>query len=156
GVAVLASIIGIFFVRLTKSIMGALYKGLIAAGVLSLLGFGFIAQRFANAITAHTTMPLYSSGFNYLFYPMLLRVAVTGLIVLITEYYTSKSFRPVRSIANSSETGHGTNIITGLSVGMEATALPVLVIVAGILTAYSIAGLYGVALSTMSMLGMAG
>src|SRR5258708_7606871 len=87
---------------------------------------------------------------------MLIGILVTGLIVLITEYYTSKSFRPVQSIANASETGHGTNIITGLSVGMESTALPVVVIIGGILTAYMVSGIYGIALATMSMLSMAG
>jgi K(+)-stimulated pyrophosphate-energized sodium pump len=87
---------------------------------------------------------------------MVIGILITALIVLITEYYTSKKFRPVKSIAQSSETGHGTNIITGLSVGMESTALPVIVIVAGILLAFNIAGLYGVALATMSMLSMTG
>jgi K(+)-stimulated pyrophosphate-energized sodium pump len=141
GISVISSIIGIFFVRLGKSqsIMGALYKGLIAASVLSLIGFWFL-----------------TGGTAALFYPMLVGILVTGLIVVITEYYTSKNFRPVRSIAESSTTGHGTNIITGLSVGMESTALPVLVIVAGILTAYAVAGLYGIALAAMSMLSMAG
>ncbi len=148
GVSIISSILGIFFVRLGKkqSIMGALYKGLIASSVLSLVGFWFVAQQFAGA----------SPNFNQIFYPMLIGILVTGLIVLITEYYTSKSFRPVQSIANASETGHGTNIITGLSVGMESTALPVVVIIGGILTAYMVSGIYGIALATMSMLSMAG
>jgi K(+)-stimulated pyrophosphate-energized sodium pump len=148
GVAAIASVIGIFFVRLGKSqsIMGALYKGLFASGVLSLIGFGFLAQSYA---------PLMLS-FGKLFYPMLMGILVTGAIVLITEYYTSKKFRPVRSISQASETGHGTNIITGLSVSMESTALPVIVIVAGIRSSYAFSGTYGIALATMSMLGMAG
>ena len=148
GISIIASVLGIFFVRLGKkqSIMGALYKGLIASSVLSLAGFWLLASNYATA----------NANFGQLFYPMLVGILVTGLIVLITEYYTSKSFRPVRSIAQSSETGHGTNIITGLSVGMESTALPAIVIIAGILAAYGVAGLYGIALATMSMLSMAG
>ena len=148
GASIIASILGVFFVRLgaSQSIMGALYKGLIASSILSLIGFYAIAgSSFAGFLT-----------FTQAFYPLLVGILVTGFLVLITEYYTSKKFRPVRSIANSSETGHGTNIITGLSVGMESTALPVLVIVAGILTAYQFAGLYGIALAAMSMLSMAG
>ncbi len=167
GISAIASIIGIFFVRLGKSqaIMGALYKGLIASSVLSLGGFWYLANRLAYIpgtgpivdILVPGSMP---SGFMFpfinLFVPMLVGIVVTGLIVLITEYYTAKNFRPVQSIAQSSETGHGTNIITGLSVGMEATALPIVAIAAGILTAYHFAGLYGVALAAMSMLSMAG
>ena len=153
GVSIIASILGVFFVRLGKkqSIMGALYKGLIASSVFSLVGFWFLASSYAAP--GYT---LSGFGFMELFLPMLIGIAVTALIVIITEYYTSKSFRPVRSIARSSETGHGTNIITGLSVGMEATALPVIVIVAGILAAHATSGLYGIALATMSMLSMAG
>ena len=148
GIASIASVIGIFFVRLgkNKSIMGALYKGLIASGVLALIGFGFLARSYAAVMLS----------FAQLFYPMCMGILVTGAIVLITEYYTSKQFRPVKSIAQSSETGHGTNIITGLSVSMESTALPVIVIVGGILSSYAFSGIYGVALATMSMLGMAG
>ena len=148
GVAALASVIGIFFVRLGKSqsIMGALYKGLVASGILALIGFGFLANYYAS----------FMLSFGRLFYPMLIGILVTGAIVLITEYYTSKNFRPVKSIAQASETGHGTNIITGLSVSMESTALPVIVIVGGVLTAYALSGAYGIALATMSMLGMAG
>ena len=148
GVSIFASIIGVFFVRLGRkqSIMGALYKGLIASGLLSLAGFAWIANGYQeNNLT-----------FGQIFYPTLVGIAVTGLIVIITEYYTSKTFRPVRSIAQSSETGHGTNIITGLSVGMESTAAPIVVIVAGILAAYYFSGLYGIALAAMSMLSMAG
>ena len=148
GTSIIASIVGIFFVRLGKSqaIMGALYKGLIVSSILAIVGFYFIAgSSFANFLT-----------FTEAFYPLLVGILVTGLLVLITEYYTSKKFRPVQSIANSSATGHGTNIITGLSVGMESTALPVVIIVLGILVAHHFAGLYGIALAAMSMLSMAG
>jgi K(+)-stimulated pyrophosphate-energized sodium pump len=160
GVAAIASIIGSFFVRLgpstssgqgrQPSIMGALYKGLVAAGVISLIGFAVIAAQYGA--------PANQSPFTFqnLFFPMLIGVLVTGLIVLITEYYTAKKFRPVRAIAHASETGHGTNVIMGLAMGMESTALPVIVIVLGILAAYAAAGLYGIALAAMSMLSMAG
>ncbi len=158
GVAALASVLGVFFVRLGKSqsIMGALYKGLAAASVFALIGFWFLANHVSASAMAESGMAALAFSFGQLFYPLLVGIFVTGLLVLITEYYTSKKFRPVRSIALSSETGHGTNIITGLSVGMESTALPVIVIVVGILSAYWISGLYGIALATMSMLGMAG
>ena len=148
GVSIIASILGVFFVRLGKSqaIMGALYKGLAASSVLALLGFAWLASNNSFAFLS----------FGQIFYPLLTGILITALIVLITEYYTSKKFRPVRSIAQSSETGHGTNIITGLSVGMEATALPVIVIVGGILAAFWTSGLYGIALAAMSMLSMAG
>lgn len=148
GISILASVLGSFFVRLGKSdsIMGALYKGFIASAILALIGFGFISYQYKST----------SFGGEKIFYPMLSGIITTGLIILITEYYTSKKFRPVRSIAKASETGHATNIIAGLSVGMESTALPIIVIVAGILSAYAFGGLYGIALATMSMLGMAG
>ena len=146
GISIISSVLGIFFVRLGKSqsIMGALYKGLVASSVLSLIGFWFLAGQYP------------SLSFSRLFLSLCVGILVTGFLVVITEYYTSKKFRPVRSIAYSSETGHGTNIITGLSVGMEATALPVIVIVLGILVSYSLGGLYGIALAAMSMLSMAG
>lgn len=167
GISIISSVVGVFFVRLGKSrsIMGALYKGLIAASILSLIGFWFLASGYASATGATGGVAAASGAaagvigamtFAQLFYPMLVGILVTALIVLITEYYTSKKFRPVRSIAEASTTGHGTNIITGLSVGMESTALPVIVIVAGILSAYAVSGLYGIALATMSMLSMAG
>ncbi len=148
GISILASILGIFFVRLGKSqaIMAALYKGLAASSVLALIGFAWIA-----AGNSFSFLP-----FGQMFTPLVAGILITVLIVIITEYYTSKKFRPVRSIAEASETGHGTNIITGLAVGMEATALPIVVIVAGIMVAYAAAGLYGVALAAMSMLSMAG
>ncbi len=156
GVAALASVLGTFFVRLpkNKSIMGALYKGFIAASVFSLAGFWYLAAKFNST----------GLSFEKLFYPMVIGVLVTGLIILITEYYTSKKFRPVQSIAKASETGHGTNLIAGLSVGMEATAAPIIVIVLGILSSYYFSGglysnaegLYGVAMAVMSMLSMAG
>lgn len=148
GISIIASIIGVFFVRLGKSqaIMGALYKGLAVSSVLAIAGFAWLASNNSFAFLS----------FSQIFYPLLAGILITTLIVLITEYYTSKKFRPVQSIALSSETGHGTNIITGLSVGMEATALPVVVIVGGILAAFEISGLYGVALAAMSMLSMAG
>jgi len=150
GVAAIASVLGVFFVKLGKgkSIMGALYKGLIAASVLSLIGSWFAAGMAAGVVGDRSVWEL--------FIPMLIGVLVTGLIVLITEYYTSKKFRPVRSIATASETGHGTNVIMGLAVGMESTALPVIVIVLGIMAAYAASGLYGIALAAMSMLGMTG
>jgi K(+)-stimulated pyrophosphate-energized sodium pump len=148
GVSILASVLGVFFVRLGKSqsIMGALYKGLAASSVLALIGFAWVASGSSFAFLS----------FSQIFLPLLVGILITILIVIITEYYTSKKFRPVRSIAKASETGHGTNIITGLSVGMEATALPILVIVSGILAAYEISGLYGISLAAMSMLSMAG
>lgn len=162
GVAIIASILGTFFVRLGKKqyIMGALYKGLIAASVFALGGFVFLSGRYGNplpgALIEGPVDFIYAMSESQLFVPMLIGILVTGLIVLITEYYTSKKFRPVKSIASASETGHGTNVIAGLSVGMESTALPVIVIVAGILAAYAAGGLYGIALATMSMLSMAG
>ncbi len=153
GVSIIGSIVGVFFVRLgtSRSIMGALYKGLVAASVFSLAGFYALAAKYAPLGAAIGNLT-----FRQMFTPMFIGIVVTALIVLITEYYTSKKFRPVRSIADASTTGHGTNIIAGLSVGMEATALPVIVIVAGILSAFAASGLYGIALAVMSMLSMAG
>jgi len=153
GVAIFASIFGTFFVQLNKrgkpAIMRALYKGLLSASIFALLGFAYLVRRYGGAFGG--TM----SGGN-LFASLLVGILVTMAIVIITEYYTSTKFRPVHSIAKASETGHGTNVITGLSVGMEASALPVIVIVAGILAAYSFGGLYGIALAVMSMLSMTG
>jgi K(+)-stimulated pyrophosphate-energized sodium pump len=155
GAAILASIIGTWFVRLsaskdgeTPNIMWALYKGLIAAGVISAALFYPITK----ALMA--TNGLYRV--DHLFFASIVGLLVTGLLVVITEYYTSGKFKPVKSIAEASVSGHGTNIIQGLAVSMKSTAWPVITIVAGILASYHFAGLYGIAVAAMSMLSMAG
>ncbi|MEI6479026.1 MAG: sodium-translocating pyrophosphatase [bacterium] len=150
GVAVICSIIGTWFVKLGKSkdIMGALYKGLIAAGVLSAIAFYPVTKMLMS------DNGIYS--FGALFGSLVVGLVVTALIVIITEYYTSTKYAPVKSIAKASLSGHGTNIIQGLAISMKSTALPLLVIVAGILTSYSFANLYGIAIAAMSMLSMAG
>ncbi|HLC64307.1 MAG TPA: sodium-translocating pyrophosphatase [Patescibacteria group bacterium] len=149
GLSIVSSIVGSWFIRLGKkeNIMGALYKGLIAAGVLSAILF--------YPVTNWLMKGLVNSTLN-LYFTALIGLVVTALMVVITEYYTSTKYRPVRSIAKSSETGHGTNIITGLAVSMKATAWPMLVIVAAILGSYYLAGLYGVAIAAMSMLSLTG
>lgn len=146
AVSIFASIIGTFFVRLVnKQIMTALYKGLIVSGILAALGFYWV--------TKSLFIPFFSRS---LFYSTLVGLGVTALMVVITEYYTSKKFNPVKSIALASTTGHGTNIITGLAISMQATALPILTIIAGILVAYHFQGIYGTAIAVVSMLSMAG
>ena len=152
ALAIWASIVGFWFVRISgDKIMRALYKGLAASGILAVGGFYWAAQYWA-------IQEMEPSGFseNY-FKATLVGLSITLCIVLITEYYTSKSFRPVQVIAQSSESGHGTNIITGLAISLESTALPAVLIAAGILTAFIITGsLYGVALASVAMLSMAG
>lgn len=150
GASIVTTIIGTWFVRLGKSknIMGAMYKGLAVTGVLSAVVFYPITKKLMDG---NGLFPVAN-----LFYAALLGLVVTAAIVLITEYYTSKSFAPVKDIAAASTTGHGTNIIKGLAVGMQSTALPILVIVAAILTAFHLAGLYGIALAVMSMLSLTG
>jgi K(+)-stimulated pyrophosphate-energized sodium pump len=154
GVCIIASIIGTFFVKLgaNQSIMGALYKGLIATAILSLIGIaGVISQLIGFGPLAgvnYTGMTLFICG--------IVGLAVTGLIIWITEYYTGTNFRPVRSIALASVTGHGTNVIQGLAVSLEATALPALVIIAGILISFNLAGLFGIAIAVTTMLALAG
>ncbi len=157
GICIVTSIIGTFFVKLgaSKSIMGALYKGLIATGILSLAGIaGVIHVLFGFGA------PLESGGIHYttttLFYCGIVGLVVTGLIIWITEYYTGTNFRPVKSIAAASVTGHGTNVIQGLAISMEATALPAIVIIAGILVTYNMAGLFGIAVAVTTMLALAG
>ncbi len=163
GMCIITSIIGTFFVRLGKSnnIMGALYKGVIATGVLSLAGLwpltdiivGLdrvipvvdIAGRVIPGVTGAT-----------LFFCGVAGLVITGLIVWITEYYTGTGFRPVRVIAEASRTGHGTNVIQGLAISMESTALPALVICIGIIVTYKLAGLFGIAIAVSTMLSLAG
>ncbi|PPQ37050.1 K(+)-stimulated pyrophosphate-energized sodium pump [Rhodoblastus acidophilus] len=157
GACIITSIIGAFFVKLgsDNSIMGALYKGLIVTGVLSVIGLAG-ATAFVigfGSIGMVAGQEIYGSA---LFYCGLVGLAVTGAIVYITEYYTGTGKRPVVSIAQASVTGHGTNVIQGLAVSLESTALPAIVIVAGIISTYQLAGLYGTAIAVTTMLGLAG
>jgi K(+)-stimulated pyrophosphate-energized sodium pump len=154
GVCIIASIIGTFFVRLgtNQSIMGALYKGMIATAVLSLVGIAFVTYYL---ISFDTLKGVDFSGVR-LFYCSITGLAVTALIIVITEYYTGTDYRPVHSIAQASVTGHGTNVIQGLAVSLESTALPALVIIAGILVSYNLAGLFGIAIAVTTMLALAG
>ena len=157
GVCIITSIVGTFFVRLgaSQSIMGALYKGLIATGVLSLVGIAGVIHWLIGF-----GVPLTAAGSAFttttLFYCGIVGLAVTGLIIWITEYYTGTDFRPVQSIAAASVTGHGTNVIQGLAISMESTALPAIVIIAGILVTYGMAGLFGIAIAVTTMLALAG
>jgi K(+)-stimulated pyrophosphate-energized sodium pump len=158
GICILASIIGAYFVRLgpDNGIMKALYKGLMVTGALSVLGIAIIIAWFTGFTTP---LPLVNAGVLTgldLFICALVGLAVTGAIVVITEYYTSTEYRPVRSIAQSSTTGHGTNVIQGLAVSMEATAAPVVAICIGIIISYLAAGLYGIAVAATTMLALAG
>ncbi|ANY19953.1 K(+)-insensitive pyrophosphate-energized proton pump [Tsuneonella dongtanensis] len=175
GACILTSIIGTYFVRLGggKNVMGAMYKGFLVTAVLSIpliwlcidqaigldteitrsladvgAGESVAEEGMAEQVVTFTGMDL--------FWCSLLGLIITGLIIWITEYYTGTNYRPVRSIAKSSETGHGTNVIQGLAISMEATALPTLVIVAGIVIAYQLAGLIGIAYSATAMLALAG
>ncbi len=154
---IVTSIAGTFFVKLgpTNSIMGALYKGLIATGVLSIAGLAIATQFVVGWGTIGTVNGVAVMG-THLFVCGLVGLVVTGLIVIITEYYTGTGKRPVISIAQASVTGHGTNVIQGLAVSLEATALPALVIIAGIITASQLAGLFGIAIAVTTMLGLAG
>jgi K(+)-stimulated pyrophosphate-energized sodium pump len=147
AVAIIASLLSLFFVRLGRkqNIMAALYKGLAAAGVFAAILFYPITKFL---LASENVLNIYLSA--------IVGLVVTALIVVITEYYTSTAFKPVRSIAKASESGHGTNIIAGLAVSMKSTALPVIVIVGGILASFALADLYGVAVAAMSMLSLAG
>jgi len=154
GICIITSIIGTFFVKLgaNQSIMGALYKGLIATGVLSLAGVAGVIYWLIGIGKLpgvdYTGLALFECG--------VVGLIVTGLIIWITEYYTGTDFRPVKSIASASVTGHGTNVIQGLAISMEATAMPAIVIIAGILVTYSLCGLFGIAIATTTMLALAG
>jgi K(+)-stimulated pyrophosphate-energized sodium pump len=156
GVCIITSIIGTYMVRLgsSNSIMGALYKGFLTTAILSIPAIYFATQYTLGDMNA----AIGTAGFTGmdLFWSMMVGLAVTGLIIWITEYYTGTDYRPVRSIAKASETGHGTNVIQGLAVSLEATALPTLVIVIGIVAAFQLAGLIGIAFAATAMLALAG
>ncbi len=149
AISIIASIIAIFFVKLGKSeyIMGALYKGMFGAAILASIGFYYATTKLLTGIPDIGTKPL--------FYSAMVGIVLTVVIVVITEFYTG-IYGPVKSIAEASTTGHGTNIIAGLGVSMQATAAPVLAICLGIYLAHNFAGLYGIALAAMSMLSMTG
>ncbi|MDE0945125.1 MAG: sodium-translocating pyrophosphatase, partial [Alphaproteobacteria bacterium] len=154
GACIITSVIGTFFVKLgaSNNIMGAMYKGFLVSAVLSavvmypvtswIIGMGEIGDK------GFTGMDLFLCG--------LVGLAVTGLLIWVTEYYTSTEYRPVRSVAKASTTGHGTNVIQGLAIGMESTAIPAIIIIAGILSAFGLAGLMGIAIAVTSMLALAG
>lgn len=157
--SIVASILGFFFVKLSSGyekvdenagdkIMGALYKGLIASSVIALALFYPITKELMSGNGEYPFMNIYGAA--------VIGIVITALMVVITEYYTAKKFRPVKEIAKASQSGHGTNIIMGLAMGMESTALPIAAIVAGILGSFWLAGLFGVAVAVMSMLSMAG
>ena len=157
AISIVASIIGTYFVKLgaNNSIMGALYKGLIAAGVLSIVGLAVVTHLTIGWGELGVAKGFHVTG-TALFECGVIGLVVTGLIVWITEYYTGTGKRPVVSIAQASVTGHGTNVIQGLAVSLESTALPAIVIVGGIIATYQLAGLYGTAIAVTTMLGLAG
>jgi len=154
GVCVITSIIGTYFVRLGggKNIMGAMYKGFLVTAVLSVPAIWFAINYALGGMEVNV------GGFTgrTLFYCSLLGLVITGLIIWITEYYTGTNYRPVRSIAKASETGHGTNVIQGLAISLESTAMPTIVICAGIIIAYQLAGVIGIAFAATAMLALAG
>ena len=157
GVCILTSIIGTFFVRLgrSKNIMGALYKGFVATSVLSLVALHPLTD---YVIGLDTVLNVNGQSFTGedLFYCGVIGLIITGLIIWVTEYYTGTEYRPVKSVAQSATTGHGTNVIQGLAISMEATALPALIIVVGIISTYTLAGLFGIAIAVTSMLALTG
>ncbi|MEC7516150.1 MAG: sodium-translocating pyrophosphatase [Pseudomonadota bacterium] len=158
AVCILASVVGTFFVRLGSNmkIMQALYKGFIASAVLSAVLIGGAISYLMGFDASFTLNDGETVTGLQLFYCALVGLVVTGLMVWVTEYYTATEFRPVRSVAKSSETGHGTNVIQGLAVSMEACALPALIIAAGIVVAYLSAGVFGIGIAATTMLALAG
>lgn len=152
ALSIITSIVGSFFVKLgkNKSIMGAMYKGVIVAGVFSAIGFYFIVKKMFSGLIVRGDI------INLFYYPLLVGLLVAAGMFVITEYYTSKKYGPVRSIAAASQTGHATNIIRGIAVGMQSTALPIILIVLGIILSYHFGGLYGIALAATAMLSVAG
>lgn len=157
AVSIIASIAGIYFVKLSRKkegtdegerIMGALYKGLIGSSILALIAFYPVIDILMKDNGMYSTAQLYVAA--------VIGIVITAGMVIITEYYTSKNYRPVKAIAEASNSGHGTNIIMGIAMGMESTMLPIILIVLGILGAFGAAGIYGIAIAVMSMLSMAG
>ena len=162
AVSIVASIVGTFFVRLVgKSIMGALYFGLIGSGIIAAVGFYWVTNQFfgnpsAGSVYAHGTDILTIVNPQAIFFTSLIGLFVTLGMVLITEFYTSKRFGPVKNIAKASQTGHATNIIAGLATSMKSTLAPIILIAASTMIAFNLAGLYGIAIAAMSMLSMTG
>ncbi|MBA4760324.1 sodium-translocating pyrophosphatase [Sphingomonas sp.] len=157
GICIITSIIGTYFVRLGSgtNIMGALYKGFVATAVLSIPAIYYVTAQTLGGMDTQVGGGLNFTGMD-LFWSMMVGLGVTGLLVWITEYYTGTNYRPVKSIAKASDSGHGTNVIQGLAISMESTALPTLVIVVGIIASFQIAGLMGIAFAATSMLALAG
>ena len=161
GVCVITSIIGTYFVRLGggKNIMGAMYKGFLVTAVLSVPAIWFATNYALGGMETLIGANLDGTGGftgRTLFYCMFLGLVITGLLIWITEYYTGTNYRPVRSIAKASETGHGTNVIQGLAISLESTAMPTVVICAGIIIAFQLAGVIGIAFAATAMLALAG
>ncbi|HBH43525.1 MAG TPA: sodium-translocating pyrophosphatase, partial [Hyphomonas atlantica] len=165
AVCIVTSIIGTYFVNLgpgKTDVMGALYKGLIVTGILSIGGLAVavatvLPNGFGVLEDAGTRLGLANDVSGWMLFGCgVVGLVVTGLIVVITAYYTETKYRPVRSIAMASESGHGTNVIQGLAVSLESTALPAIVIIAGIILTFNLAGLYGIAIATTTMLALAG
>ena len=157
GVCIVGSVIATFFVRLgaSQSIMGALYKGFFASAIISAILIALVIDWQLGFDTKFEMSGESVTGLD-LFISSIVGLVVTALIVMITEYYTGTNFRPVKSVAKSSETGHATNIIQGIAVSMEATAARVVVICAGIIVSYLTAGLYGLSIAATSMLALTG
>jgi K(+)-stimulated pyrophosphate-energized sodium pump len=158
GACIITSVIGTYFVRLgaDNGIMRALYKGLIATGALSVLAIAIVIHLLVGLADPIAVIGGATINGTRLLWCAMVGLGVTGLIVWITEFYTATEYRPVRSIAQSSTTGHGTNVIQGLAVSMEATALPVIVICVGIILSYILAGLFGISIAATTMLALAG
>jgi len=159
AVCIVTSIIGTFFVSMGKSnnVMGALYKGLIVAGVLSIGGLWLVTTyALPNGMGEIGTIGDRVITGQNLFFSGIFGLVVTAAIIWVTEYYTGTNYRPVKSVAKASESGHGTNVIQGLAVSLESTALPALIIIVGILVTYNLAGLFGIAIAVTTMLALAG